>query len=70
MSTRVGNSVVVHVYGSYYIFVGELLVIVEYCRFGNLQNYLQNHRHTFIDQINSETGQIDYTIGSDVLGNE
>ncbi|KAH0818782.1 hypothetical protein GEV33_004009 [Tenebrio molitor] len=52
------------------VYKRELLVIVEYCRFGNLQNYLQNHRHTFIDQINSETGQIDYTIGSDVLGND
>ncbi|KAJ3659798.1 hypothetical protein Zmor_011468 [Zophobas morio] len=46
----------------------ELLVIVEYCRFGNLKDYLLNHRHSFIDQINSETGQIDFSIGSDVLG--
>ncbi|KAK4010925.1 hypothetical protein OUZ56_020047 [Daphnia magna] len=28
---------------------GELFVIVEYCRFGNLQTYLINHRHGFIN---------------------
>ncbi|XP_059351940.1 vascular endothelial growth factor receptor 1-like [Daphnia carinata] len=30
---------------------GELLVIVEYCRFGNLQTYLINHRDQFINQL-------------------
>ncbi|XP_057369372.1 vascular endothelial growth factor receptor 1-like isoform X2 [Daphnia carinata] len=30
---------------------GELLVIVEYCRFGNLQTYLVGHRNTFINQV-------------------
>ncbi|KAI9559132.1 hypothetical protein GHT06_015921 [Daphnia sinensis] len=30
---------------------GELLVIVEYCRFGNLQSYLINHRNQFITQL-------------------
>ncbi|XP_046456457.1 vascular endothelial growth factor receptor 1-like isoform X2 [Daphnia pulex] len=28
---------------------GELLLIVEYCRFGNLQAYLINHRENFIN---------------------
>nr|CAH0113532.1 unnamed protein product [Daphnia galeata] len=30
---------------------GELLVIVEYCRFGNLQAYLTHHRNQFINQL-------------------
>ncbi|XP_071455264.1 vascular endothelial growth factor receptor 1-like isoform X2 [Hetaerina americana] len=37
----------------------ELLVIVEYCRFGNLQNYLLRHREDFIDQIDPSTGKVD-----------
>ncbi|XP_046637844.1 vascular endothelial growth factor receptor 1-like isoform X2 [Daphnia pulicaria] len=30
---------------------GELFVIVEYCRFGNLQTYLINHRNNFVNQV-------------------
>ena len=30
---------------------GEVLVIVEYCRFGNLQTYLINHRNSYINQV-------------------
>lgn len=33
------------------MFIGELLVIVEYCRFGNLQAYLTHHRNQFINQL-------------------
>ncbi|XP_058451061.1 vascular endothelial growth factor receptor 1 isoform X2 [Malaya genurostris] len=40
----------------------ELMVIVEYCRFGNVQNFLLKHRPYFIDQINSDTGEIDPSI--------
>ncbi|XP_046456190.1 vascular endothelial growth factor receptor 2-like [Daphnia pulex] len=29
----------------------ELFVIVEYCRFGNLQTYLINHRNNFVNQV-------------------
>ena len=36
---------------------GELLVIVEYCRFGNLQIYLINHRSSFINLVD-EFGNI------------
>ena len=30
---------------------GELFVIVEYCRFGNLLSYLTAHRHNFVNQV-------------------
>ncbi|XP_025269674.1 vascular endothelial growth factor receptor 1 isoform X3 [Camponotus floridanus] len=45
----------------------ELLVIVEYCRFGNLHNYLLKHRSNFINQIDPNTGKLDLTIGVDIL---
>jgi hypothetical protein len=35
----------------YFPFLGELLVIVEYCRFGNLQKFLINHRNKFINLV-------------------
>lgn len=41
---------------------GELMVIVEYCKFGNLRHYLLAHRDNFVDQLNPETGQIDTNI--------
>lgn len=50
-----------------YFVLGELLVIVEFCRFGNLQNYLYKHRESYINQVDPITGQIDYNIGSDIL---
>ncbi|XP_075234261.1 vascular endothelial growth factor receptor kdr-like [Lycorma delicatula] len=40
----------------------ELLVIVEYCPYGNLHKFLQSHRETFINQVNPITGRIDPTI--------
>ncbi|XP_072744995.1 vascular endothelial growth factor receptor 1 isoform X2 [Anoplolepis gracilipes] len=45
----------------------ELLVIVEYCRFGNLHNYLLRHRNNFINQIDPNTEKLDLTIGMDIL---
>ncbi|CAH1392580.1 unnamed protein product, partial [Nezara viridula] len=39
----------------------ELLVLVEYCRYGNLHKYLQNHRTAFINQINEVTGYVDFS---------
>ncbi|XP_058810705.1 vascular endothelial growth factor receptor 1 isoform X2 [Phymastichus coffea] len=45
----------------------ELLVIVEYCRYGNLHNYLLRHREDFINQIDPETGRIDPVIGNEFL---
>jgi FMS-like tyrosine kinase 1 len=32
----------------------ELMVIVEYCRFGNLQSFLVKHRPYFIDQVRND----------------
>lgn len=40
----------------------EVLVIVEYCRYGNVQNFLQKHRTYFVDQINPITDEIDPSI--------
>ncbi len=39
---------------------GEIMVIVEFCVYGNVQNYLARHRDYFIDQISD--GVIDPTI--------
>lgn len=40
---------------------------MEYCRFGNLHNYLLRHRDNFIDQIDHNSGNIDPNIGSDII---
>ncbi|XP_012285918.1 vascular endothelial growth factor receptor 1 isoform X2 [Orussus abietinus] len=45
----------------------ELMVIVEYCRYGNLHNFLLRHREDFIDQIDPASGNLDPTIGHDLL---
>ncbi|XP_060530619.1 vascular endothelial growth factor receptor 1 isoform X2 [Cylas formicarius] len=45
----------------------ELYVIVEYCRYGNLQNYLLRHRDSFVNQIQPRTGKLDFSIGSEFL---
>lgn len=41
--------------------------MVEFCRFGNLHNYLLRHRENFINQIDPVTGKIDYSIGLEIL---
>ncbi|KAH6936568.1 hypothetical protein HPB50_019178 [Hyalomma asiaticum] len=38
---------------------GELMVIVEYCKFGNLRHYLLRHRARFVNQLNPLTGKVD-----------
>lgn len=38
------------------------MVIVEFCRFGNVQNFLLKNRKNFINQINPKTDQIDPSI--------
>jgi len=45
----------------------ELLVVIEYCRFGNLQKYLINHRNYFVNQIDPNTGAINFNIGREAL---
>ncbi|XP_055921707.1 vascular endothelial growth factor receptor 1-like isoform X2 [Eupeodes corollae] len=40
----------------------EVMVIVEYCRYGNVQNFLLRNRKRFINQINPITDKIDPTI--------
>lgn len=45
----------------------ELLVIFEYCHFGNLRDYLINRRHKFINQIDSSTGKFSTLLGSEIL---
>lgn len=40
----------------------EIMIIVEHCRFGNVQNILMKNRKYFINQINPETDKIDPTI--------
>lgn len=35
------------------------MVIVEYCKFGNIQHILRKHRRTFVDQINRDADVID-----------
>lgn len=45
-----------------------IMVIVEYCRYGNLRHYLHRHRERFIDEIDPETGKVRPT--SDVLLSE
>ena len=43
-------------------FLGELLLIIDYCPYGNLHDYLLTHRYKFINQIDSSTGRINFTI--------
>ena len=40
---------------------GELMVIVEFCRYGNLRHYLLAHRESFVNQLD-ENGRIDPNI--------
>ncbi|XP_078053199.1 vascular endothelial growth factor receptor 1-like isoform X2 [Augochlora pura] len=47
----------------------ELLVIVEFCRYGNLHHYLLRNRSCFINQIDPETGKLDLSIGVNLLTN-
>ncbi|XP_046482609.1 vascular endothelial growth factor receptor 1-like isoform X2 [Neodiprion pinetum] len=36
----------------------QICVIVEFCRFGNIRDYLLRHRRDFVDQLGSDTGEI------------
>lgn len=41
-------------------------MIVEYCRYGNIQNYLIRNRSNFINQVDAR-GYINPSIGADLL---
>lgn len=43
-------------------FAGEVMIIVEYCRFGNLKDVLLKQRPLFIDQIDRNEDIIDSSI--------
>ncbi|XP_023029906.2 PDGF- and VEGF-receptor related isoform X3 [Leptinotarsa decemlineata] len=45
----------------------QLLVIVEYCRYGNLLNYLLRHRGHFVNQVDPHTKKVNYDIGQEIL---
>ncbi|XP_078050222.1 vascular endothelial growth factor receptor kdr-like [Augochlora pura] len=45
----------------------ELLVIVEFCRFGNLHDYMLKNRNGFINQIDPASGKLDFGINHDLL---
>lgn len=44
-----------------FYFAGELVVIVEYCKYGNLHDFLLKQRNNFINQIDAE-GHLDFSI--------
>jgi hypothetical protein len=50
---------------SCFLKIGELFIIVEYCRFGNLQTYLVNSRNNFINQVD-EFGELKAENGNEV----
>lgn len=44
---------------------GQLLVIVEYCRFGNIRSFLLDHRKNFVNQLDTECGEINAEINGE-----
>jgi hypothetical protein len=50
---------------SFFLKIGELFIIVEYCRFGNLQTYLVNSRNNFINQVD-EFGELKAENGNEI----
>ena len=45
------------------LILGELFIIVEYCKYGSLNSYLQKHQKNYINQIDPETSGLDTSIG-------
>lgn len=43
----------------------DMMIIVEYCKYGSLQNILVKNRPTFIDQINRDTDTITSNVDSE-----
>ncbi|XP_023245276.1 vascular endothelial growth factor receptor 2 [Copidosoma floridanum] len=48
----------------------EFLLITEFCKFGNLEDYLLHHRKCFINQIDAATGKINPSLGKLFKSNE
>lgn len=46
------------------------MVIVEYCRFGNIRHFLRQHRQSFVDQINRTDDVIDPNVINKMVTNE
>ena len=44
----------------------DLYMIVEYCRFGNLQKFIQTHRDVFVNQLDPATGEANCEVGKDI----
>ena len=42
------------------------MVLVEYCRHGNLHQYLHRHKNSFINQVHSITGEFSTEPDSEV----
>ena len=40
-------------YNSNFLLTGDLFVIIEYCRYGNLLSYIIKNRHKFVNQVDS-----------------
>lgn len=47
----VGTEIIITSHELFQFILGEVMVIVEYCCYGNVQNFLIKHRNNFIDQI-------------------
>ena len=45
----------------------ELLVIVEYCRFGNIQKYMMTHRNHYVNQVDPATQEPNFSIGQEII---
>lgn len=51
------------------LFERKFMIIVEYCPFGSLQDFLKNNFEKFVDQIDCITGNIDENISQNVSKN-
>ena len=45
----------------------EMLVIVEYCRFGNIQKYMMTHRNHYVNQVDPATQEANFAIGQEII---
>ncbi|XP_037071869.1 vascular endothelial growth factor receptor 1-like isoform X2 [Pollicipes pollicipes] len=44
---------------------GEFMVLVEYCRHGNLHQYLHRHKNCYINQVDAISGEYDASLGEE-----